>query len=230
MFKCLYFFIKFLYKKFLMNSKSHNIYSNPLLRRKMVVKHTTTTSSKPSSKSSSSSNNIETFILGTTETKSHNKQEEINNFKKLAANRQRDDEQFKDKTKYLQNIPYKAIHGQEAFNKKINTEQDLVLCNVSNTRRNKAQVEKQIAKTINERKQFDLEQRSKFSKNQEVHYKQEFDNELNNRFKNISVSQSDSSELKKDSYKYHEKCQQELEKNKEDVDQIINQLMESEGF
>ena len=215
-----------------MSSKSHNIYSNPLLRRKMVVvKHTTTTSSKPSSKPSSSSNNIETFILGTTATKSHNnRQEEINMCKKLAAKRQQDNIQFKDKSKYLQNIPYKAIHGQEAFEKKINTEQDLVLCNVSNTRRNKAQVEKQIAKTINERKQFDLEQRSKFSKNQEFHYKKEFDDELNNRFKGVSINQSDSSELKKDSYKYHERCQQELEKNKEDVDQIINQLMESEGF
>ncbi len=187
-----------------MSSKSHNIYSNPLLRRKMVVVKHTTTTSKPTSKPSSSSNNIETFILGTTATKSHNnRQEEINMCKKLAAKRQQDNIQFKDKSKYLQNIPYKAIHGQEAFEKKINTEQDLVLCNVSNTRRNKAQVEKQIAKTINERKQFDLEQKSKFSKNQEFHYKQEFDDELNNRFKNVSVNQSDSSELKKDSYKYH---------------------------
>lgn len=215
-----------------MSSKNHNIYNNPLLRRKMVVvKHNTAAPTKSSSKSSTSNNNIETFILGTTETKTrNNRQEEINMCKILEMRRQQDNIQFKDKSKYLQNIPYKAIHDKSAFEKKINTEQDLVLCNVSNTRKNKAQVEKQIAKTINERKQFDLEQKSKFSKNQEIHYKQEFDNELNNRFKNVSINQSDSSELKKDSYKYHEKCQQELEKNKEDVDQIINQLMESEGF
>lgn len=217
-----------------MSSKNHNIYNNPLLRRKMVVvKHNTTTTSKPTTSKpfSSSSNNIETFILGTTSTKSHNnQQEEINMCKKLEMKRQQDNIQFKDKSKYLQNIPYKAIHDKTSFEKKINSEQDLVLCNVSNTRRNKVQVEKQIAKTINERKQFDLEQRSKFSKNQEFHYKKEFDDELNNRFKSVSVNQTDSSELKKDSYKYHEKCQQELEKNKEDVDQIINQLMESEGF
>lgn len=217
-----------------MSSKNHNIYTNPLLRRKMVViKHTTANNSKPTTSKSASSNgnNIETFILGTTATKTkNNQQEEINMYKKLEMRRQQDNIQFKDKSKYLQNIPYKAIHDKSAFEKKINTEQDLVLCNISNTRRNKAQVEKQIAKTINERKQFDLEQKNKFSKNQEFHYKQEFDDELNNRFKNVSVNQSDSSELKKDSYKYHEKCQQELEKNKEDVDQIINQLMESEGF
>ena len=216
-----------------MSSKNHNIYNNPLLRRKMVVvKHTTTTSKPTTSKpSSSNGNNIETFILGTTSTKLHNnQQEEINMCKKLEMRRKQDNIQFKDKSKYLQNIPYKAIHAKSAFEKKINTEQDLILCNVSNTRKNKAQVEKQIAKTINERKQFDLEQKNKFSKNQEFHYKQEFDDELNNRFKNVSINQSDSSELKKDSYKYHEKCQQELEKNKEDVDQIINQLMGEEGF
>ena len=216
-----------------MSSKNHNIYNNPLLRRKMVVvKHTTTTSKPTTSKpSSSNGNNIETFILGTTSTKLHNnQQEEINMCKKLEMRRKQDNIQFKDKSKYLQNIPYKAIHDKSAFEKKINTEQDLILCNVSNTRKNKAQVEKQIAKTINERKQFDLEQKNKFSKNQEFHYKQEFDDELNNRFKNVSINQSDSSELKKDSYKYHEKCQQELEKNKEDVDQIINQLMGEEGF
>ena len=214
-----------------MSSKNHNIYNNPLLRRKMVVVKRNTSSSKPTASKSTTSNNIETFILGTTETKTrNNRQEEINMYKKLELRRQQDNVQFKDKSKYLQNIPYKAIHDQKAFEKKISTEQDLVICNVSNTRKNKAQVEKQIAKTINERKQFDLEQKSKFSKNQEIHYKQEFDDELNNRFKNVSVNQPDSTELKKDSYKYHERCQQELEKNKEDVDQIINQLMESEGF
>ena len=137
-----------------MSSKNHNIYSNPLLRRKMVVvKHNTVAPTKSFSKSSTSNNNIETFILGTTETKTHNnRQEEINMCKKLEMRRQQDNIQFKDKSKYLQNIPYKAIHDKSAFEKKINTEQDLVLCNVSNTRRNKAQVEKQIAKTINERK------------------------------------------------------------------------------
>lgn len=214
-----------------MSSKSHTIYNNPLLRRKMVVVKHNSTSNKPTANTSTSSNNIESFILGTTATKTKNNiQEEINMCKKLEARRQQDNIQFKDKSKYLQNIPYKAIHDKSAFEKKINTEQDLVLCNVSNTRKNKAQIEKQIAKTINERKQFDIEQKNKFTKNQEFHYKQEFDNELNNRFKNITINQSDSTELKKNSYKYHERCQQELEKNKENVDQIINQIMESEGF
>ena len=214
-----------------MSSKSHTIYNNPLLRRKMVVVKHNSTPNKPTTNTSTSNNNIESFILGTTATKTKNNiQEEINMCKKLEARRQQDNIQFKDKSKYLQNIPYKAIHDKSAFEKKINTEQDLVLCNVSNTRKNKTQIEKQIAKTINERKQFDIEQKNKFTKNQEFHYKQEFDNELNNRFKNITINQSDSTELKKNSYKYHERCQQELEKNKENVDQIINQIMESEGF
>ena len=214
-----------------MSSKSHTIYNNPLLRRKMVVVKRNSTPNKPTTNTSTSNNNIESFILGTTATKTKNNiQEEINMCKKLEARRQQDNIQFKDKSKYLQNIPYKAIHDKSAFEKKINTEQDLVLCNVSNTRKNKTQIEKQIAKTINERKQFDIEQKNKFTKNQECHYKQEFDNELNNRFKNITINQSDSTELKKNSYKYHERCQQELEKNKENVDQIINQIMESEGF
>ena len=210
-----------------MSSRNHNIYSNPLLRKKMVV-----VKNNQSHKSQNkNNNNIENLILGTTETNNyHNQKEEIDMCKKLEAKRKQDNIQFKDRSKYLQNIPYKAIHDKSAFEKKIKTEEDLVLCKVSNTRKNKVQVEKQIAKTINERKQFDLEQKNKFTKNQEEHYKEEFDNELNNRFKNVSVNQTDSNELKKDSYKYHEKCQQELEKNKEDVDQIINQLMEEEGF
>ena len=214
-----------------MSSKSHTIYNNPLLRRKMVVVKHNSTPNKPTTNTSTSNNNIESFILGTTATKTKNNiQEEINMCKKLEARRQQDNIQFKDKSKYLQNIPYKAIHDKSAFEKKINTEQDLVLCNVSNTRKNKTQIEKQIAKTINKRKKFYIEQKNKFTKNQEFHYKQEFDNELNNRFKNITINQSDSTELKKNSYKYHERCQQELEKNKENVDQIINQIMESEGF
>ena len=106
-----------------MSSKNHNIYTNPLLRRKMVViKHTTANNSKPTTSKSASSNgnNIETFILGTTATKTkNNQQEEINMYKKLEMRRQQDNIQFKDKSKYLQNIPYKAIHDKSAFEKKL---------------------------------------------------------------------------------------------------------------
>ena len=56
-------------------------------------------------------------------------------------------------------------------------------------------------------------------------YEQEFKNELNNRF--INIHHNNNMDLKKDSYKYHEQCQQELEKNKENIDLIINQLLDN---
>ncbi len=218
-----------------------NIYNNPIIKHRMVViknQNNPTNIKKqinPSQQinkqqqtTNQQSNNIENLIIGTVST--HNTSIDPNLYNKFKNRREIDNKQFKDKSKYLQNIPYKAISDKKEFDKKINSSEDLIISHVTNTRQNRVTIEKNIAKTINDRKQFDLEQQCKFTSNKQVYYKKQFDDEINGRFNNVNISQNDSSDLKKDSYKYHEKCQQELEKNRQNVDLIIDQLIDNPMF
>lgn len=173
-------------------------------------------------------NNIENMILGTIETSNNTIDQNL--YTRFKNRRDYDTSQFKDKSKYLQNIPYKAISDKSVFEKKINTEDDLVLSRVAKSFDDVRVIEKRIAKTINERKQFDLEQRREYTVDKKKEYEKEFANELNGRFNNIHVNQSDIKDLKKGSYKYHEKCQQELEKNQQNIDQIIDQLIDGSSI
>lgn len=173
-------------------------------------------------------NNIENMILGTIETSNNTIDQNL--YARFKNRRDYDTSQFKDKSKYLQNIPYKAISDKSVFEKKINTEDDLVLSRVAKSFDDVRVIEKRIAKTINERKQFDLEQRREYTVDKKKEYEKEFANELNGRFNNIHINQSDIKDLKKGSYKYHEKCQQELEKNQQNIDQIIDQLIDGSSI
>jgi len=214
-----------------MSSKNpRNIYNNPIIKHRMVVikNQSSPTNIKKINTQQSSNNSIENLIIGTVSTNNNTIDKDLYN--KFKNRRDIDNKQFKDKTKYLQRIPYKAISDKKEFEKEIKNEQDLVISNVSNTRQNRVIIEKNIAKTINERKQFDLEQHNKYTTNKQNYYKKQFEDEINGRFNNVNISQSDSSELKKDSYKYHEKCQQELEKNRQNIDLIIDQLIDKPIF
>ena len=173
-------------------------------------------------------NNIENMILGTIETSNNTIDQNL--YTRFKNRRDYDTSQFKDKSKYLQNIPYKAISDKSVFEKQINTEDDLILSRVAKSFDDVRVIEKRIAKTINERKQFDLEQRREYTVDKKKEYEKEFANELNGRFNNIHVNQSDIKDLKKGSYKYHEKCQQELEKNQQNIDQIIDQLIDGSSI
>ena len=58
---------------------------------------------------------------------------------------------------------YNKNTDKSVFEKKINTEDDLVLNRVAKSSADTRVIEKRIAKTINERKQFDLEQRQEYT-------------------------------------------------------------------
>ena len=167
-------------------------------------------------------NNIEQLIIGTIPTSNSHFDNTL--YLKYKNRRDTDTSQFKDKSKYLQNIPYKAIHDNDKFNKQIRTADDLVLFHI-NKQTNKKTIEKNIAQVINNRKKFDINRSREFTDANKKKYEQEFKNELNNRF--INIHHNNNMDLKKDSYKYHEQCQQELEKNKENIDLIINQLLDN---
>mgnify|MGYP004656868823 CR=1 FL=1 len=198
---------------------SHYVHSNALIRKKMII-----AKNNQQRNNQAPNNNIENMILGTIETSNNTIDQNL--YARFKNRRDYDTLQFKDKSKYLQNIPYKTISDKSAFEKKINTEDDLVLNRVAKSSADTRVIEKRIAKTINERKQFDLEQRQEYTIDKKKKYEKEFADELNGRFNNICINQSDTKDLKKGSYKYHEKCQQELEKNQRNIDQIIDQLID----
>lgn len=202
---------------------SRYVHSNTLIRKKMII-----AKNNQQQNNQAPNNNIENMILGTIETSNNTIDQNL--YTRFKNRRDYDTSQFKDKSKYLQNIPYKAISDKSVFEKKINTEDDLVLSRVAKSFDDVRVIEKRIAKTINERKQFDLEQRREYTVDKKKEYEKEFANELNGRFNNIHVNQSDIKDLKKGSYKYHEKCQQELEKNQQNIDQIIDQLIDGSSI
>lgn len=213
-----------------MNTRNNpkNIYNNPIIKHRMVIVKNQNQPTNIKKQTNTSNNNIENLIIGTVSTS--NTTIDSNLYNKYKNRREIDNKQFKDKTKYLQNIPYKAISDKKEFEKEIKTKDDLIISRVNNTKHNRVIIEKNIAQTINDRKQFDLEQQNKFTTNKRTYYKKQFDDEINGRFNNVNISQNNSNNLKKDSYKFHEKCQRELEKNRQNVDLIIDQLIDNSMY
>ena len=206
-----------------------NIYNNPIIKHRMVViKNQNQPTNIKKQINQKETNNIENLIIGTVST--NNSTVDPNIYKKFKNRREIDSQQFKDKSKYLQNIPYKAISDKKEFEKEIKTKDDLIISRISNTKQNQLSIERNISNAITERKRFDLEQQNKYTANKQNYYKKQFNDEINGRFNNVNISQNDSSDLKKDSYKYHEKCQQELEKNRQNIDLIIDQLIDQPLF
>lgn len=165
---------------------------------------------------------IENLVLGvqTTKTKTITK-DMINNYNKRYN---MEKEEFKNKDKYLQNIPYKAIHDNSAFQKQITNKNDLIIYKLSKKDKNKIEVEKGIANIINDRKRFNMEQDNEYKLENKERYKQQFEHELIRRFRVVPVTNLDNNKLKKESYKFHEKCQEELERNQQNVDLIIEEI------
>jgi hypothetical protein len=190
------------------------IKSNPLLNKNKI---------NISSNSQIKTNNMDSLLIGTQ--KINQTHLDKNLIKQYELKYKADGLKFKDKNNYLSNTPYKAIHSQEYFKKKINSSEDLVIYKVSNSRNNKI-IEKNIAKVINDRKKFDIQQNQEYTTDKKEIYEHNFNNELNNRFYNVINTQQNQEQLKKDSYKYHEKCQQKLEENKQNIDQIIDDLID----
>lgn len=123
------------------------------------------------------------------------------------------------------NTPYKPIHGNETFKKPVKTAEDLIIYKDDKVKNSNRLIEKRITETINDRKTYDFELSKTYNRNNYNNHKKSFVNEINNRF-NTPVNTANNEDFKKDSYKFHEQQQKEFERNRINVDQIINELVD----
>jgi hypothetical protein len=122
------------------------------------------------------------------------------------------------------NQPYKNILPESEFKKEFKTKEDLVVYKINPSDKNKELIEKDLAKATSDITTHNRELRNKFSVDKKAEFKKEFEYNTVEKY-TIKYNQENYKDMKMNVIDYFKKEQQELEKNKKNIDDIIEKVI-----
>ena len=125
------------------------------------------------------------------------------------------------------NQPYKGIIKDYDYNKKIQNEQDLIIHKVTNA--DKKNFEKNVTQYETQIKEQNTELKQKFSVQNLKEHKKEFEKEHKYKYinKHGAAEVTTTDELRTDRIEYYKKEQEKTEKNKKQIDELLNELVQT---
>lgn len=127
------------------------------------------------------------------------------------------------------NQPYKTILPEKEFKKEFKTQEDLIVYKTNPDDKNKAKLEANLKTFSNDMSQHKQELKAKYTADKKQEFTKEFEYNSVEKY-SIKYDQENFKDMKVNVIDYYKKEQQELEKDKQNVDSIIESMVANDNL